>query len=191
MRSETQQQKQQHQQNPFALKFIERKLCAFLISFVYIFFWNAPRNEKSKQKKNCYSLTIKLQFFYETRVLFVLRKNMSACDFQGSKKRTGNYVRAAAEEASPAAAADRPKRKPKRARPCRDRDHRICKYAAHIVGMSGHIFLLLFIFFFCCFFCHTILIFRVLRSLHIARYRRTNNWIIFVREISEGWDAAH
>lgn len=42
---------------------------------------------------------------------------MSACDFQGSKKRTGNYVRAAAEEASPAAAADPPKRKPKRARP--------------------------------------------------------------------------
>lgn len=43
---------------------------------------------------------------------------MSACDFQGSKKRTGNYVRAAAEEASPAAAvaADPPKRKPKRAR---------------------------------------------------------------------------
>lgn len=43
---------------------------------------------------------------------------MSACDFQGSKKRTGNDVRAAAEEASPAAAAaDPPKRKPKRARP--------------------------------------------------------------------------
>lgn len=113
-----------------------------------------PEMKSRSKKKNCYSLTIKLPFFYETRVLFVLRKNMSACDFQGSKKRTGNYVRAAAEEASPSAAAavDRPKRKPKRARPCRDRDHRICKYAAHIVGMSGHIFLLLFIFFFCCFF---------------------------------------
>lgn len=66
---------------------------------------------KKKKQKNCYSLTIKLPFFYETRVLFVLRKkNMSACDFQGGKKRTGNYVRAAAEEADP------PKRKPKRAR---------------------------------------------------------------------------
>lgn len=72
---------------------------------------------QKKKQKNCYSLTIKLPFFYETRVLFVSRKkNMSACDFQGSKKRTGNYVRAAAEEASPAAA-DPPKRKPKRARP--------------------------------------------------------------------------
>lgn len=53
------------------------------------------RSKKIKNtKKNCYSLTIKLQFFFtEMPILFffffgAVRKNMSACDFQGSEKKT-------------------------------------------------------------------------------------------------------
>lgn len=100
-------------------------------------------------------MTIKLPFFYETRVLFVLRKkNMSACDFQSSKKRTGNYVRAAAEEASPAAA-DPPKRKPKRAGPGPGTGSTGSVSTQRILlACQGTFFLLLFILFFlfCCFF---------------------------------------
>lgn len=136
-----------------------------------------PEMKSQRKKKNCYSLTIKLPFFLRNAGPFCVE----ICQHVISRAaKNAPEIMCVLQQKKHHQQQQQHKQILLKGNP-NELDHAGTRTTGSVstqrilLACQGTFFCCFLFSFFVVFFCHTILIFRVLRSLHISRYRRSNN----------------